>query len=505
VAGFGSSGFSSLKYRGAELLNLGTPIFYYVNLTDSNGNLSSAGFSNATTVVQTSTKTVTTTYAWGGLQCVYTVSGDHLQIEVRLTNTSSKTVRDFMFELMQLRFPSMPAGYDGNVGFTSHTVGGPLMFPVAYSSGMLVVTSDDVTTPVMAAMPWALNRPTSTIFPLIVNTGLPDMYSNSLPHADAPIAPGQTRVMQFSLRFGPAGSDPLAMAADLFATYRATFPRILDWPDSRSIGTVFLSNSGQGWAKNPRGWFNDSSLDVTTTAGKADLRQRFLDTADRCIANLQTMDSQGIVAWDIEGGEFPHAITYIGDPRIAETLAPELDGILDEFFRRFRDAGLRVGVTIRPQQFSKDASGNGHQDEVADFAALLDAKVTYAKQRWGATLFYVDSNGDANSPMDATAFRQLAAKHSDVLFIPEMKTPLYHSFSAPYQRLDVNTTTSTPARMLAVYPDALSTIYVPDGDIDANHAALVESVRRGDILMYRAWFNDSANPKVKAIYTEAGR
>ena len=33
------------------------------------------------------------------------------------------------------------------------------------------------------------------------------------------------------------------------------------------------------------------------------------------------MNAQGMITWDIEGQQFRHATTYIGDPRLVETLA----------------------------------------------------------------------------------------------------------------------------------------------------------------------------------------
>ena len=37
------------------------------------------------------------------------------------------------------------------------------------------------------------------------------------------------------------------------------------------------------------------------------------------------------------------------------------------------------------------------------------------------------------------------------------------------------------------------------------HAQLVKAVRQGDILLFRAYFDDPANPVAKAIYDEAKR
>ena len=62
------------------------------------------------------------------------------------------------------------------------------------------------------------------------------------------------------------------------------------------------------------------------------------------------MNAQGFVFWDPEGSENPHPITYIDDPRLSKTLAPEFDEITDAYFKVLKDVGLRTGVCIRPTQ-----------------------------------------------------------------------------------------------------------------------------------------------------------
>jgi hypothetical protein len=217
------------------------------------------------------------------------------------------------------------------------------------------------------------------------------------------------------------------------------------------------------------------------------------------------MNSQGMITWDIEGEQFPHATTYIGDPRMAEQLAPEITGAVDEYFKRFRDAGLRVGVTIRPQQLVLAADGkSATQQEVADPAKQLMEKIAYAKNRWGATLFYIDSNGDPNFPTDAAAIERIATAFPDVLLIPESQNLRYYATTAPYDELrrGIESTSSTTR---LVYPQAFSVINIADIDSASHHDALLDGVRRGDILLYHAWFDDPMNAAVKQIYDEAAQ
>lgn len=241
-------------------------------------------------------------------------------------------------------------------------------------------------------------------------------------------------------------------------------------------------------------------MDVATPEGVALFQSRLLAYADRSIAILQAMNSQGAITWDIEGEEFPHATTYIGDPRLAETLAPELSGAVDAYFKKFRDAGLRVGVTLRPQQLT--TAGGAQQNEVADPAQQLIDKIAFAKDRWGATLFYIDSNGDPNCPADAALLERVAAAHPDVLLIPESQNLRYYATTAPYDELRRGAA-ATPQSILSTYPAAFSVINIADAEVAANRDVLLRAVQRGDILLYRAWFDDDANALVKQIYTDA--
>ncbi len=151
-------------------------------------------------------------------------------------------------------------------------------------------------------------------------------------------------------------------------------------------------------------------LDVRGPEGIERFRHAALAYAARSIAILKQTGSQGMIVWDLEGEQYPHKTTYIGDPRALGRLAPEADAVADEFFALFRAAGLRVGVTIRPQEFV-----SGAQHDVADYDATLLRKLDYARGRWGATLFYIDSNGGPLWPAEAFRLRKLARLRPGVL------------------------------------------------------------------------------------------
>ena len=187
-----------------------------------------------------------------------------------------------------------------------------------------------------------------------------------------------------------------------------------------------------------------------------------------------------------------------------------MEPLADAYFAQFRRAGLKVGVCIRPQLLVKTADGGASQHDQADMAqvtqTLID-KALYANKRWGCTLFYVDSNGDPNVPFPASVFQAvadvLARRKITVLLMPEHQNVRYYGVTAPYDELRGGVL-GTPDRIRRVYPGAFTVLNTSDGDLDGYHADLVRAVTRGDILLFRAWFDDPQNAKVKAVYAEAG-
>ena len=322
-----------------------------------------------------------------------------------------------------------------------------------------------------------------------------------------PINPRGSDQYRLSLRFGPAGATQADLGSDIYQRFSVAHPPKLEWHDRRPIAFLALSASEPRFhsPSNPRGWFNDPrGLDIITNGGRARFRERLLKYAEGSIRISKAMNAQGMIVWDIEGQEFPHAISYLGDPR---SLPPEMEAVADEFFKKFVDAGLRIGVTIRPQELvptpysGADRGSSVLQVQTPDPAAILIEKIAFAKERWGCTLFYVDSNGDPNVPFDALLFKRVVEAHPDVLLIPEHKNTLYYAYTAPLQSFRQGIAT-TPSSARAVYPGAFSVIYVLDGPIDERREDLLSAVNSGDILMFFGWFDHPNNAKIRSIYEE---
>ncbi|MCG3150732.1 MAG: hypothetical protein PCFJNLEI_04233 [Verrucomicrobiae bacterium] len=291
-----------------------------------------------------------------------------------------------------------------------------------------------------------------------------------------------------------------------------------NWPDRRPIGTDFLCSPALGFPANPRGWFNDPKLCVTNDAGRAEFRQRLFARADEVIKYCRAMNAQGVIIWDLEGQEFPHAVSYIGDPRALGKLAPEMDAVADELFKKYRAAGLRVGLTVRPTRIIPHESKPGvwRHEQFGGVIDELADKIAYATNRWNCTLFYIDSNiwytwipekKTATSRLiTADEMRKLAEKFPAVLLIPEHESPEYWTFSAPYNELRGGYA-GTPAAVRSNNAAAFSAIYLSDDpkQIESRWNDLVDGVAHGDILFFRAWYGDPISRKAKQIYEEAAQ
>jgi hypothetical protein len=495
------SGLSSLRYLGVNYLGYGDFRVNAVKFKTSSGIVD--GSSSGSCSMNSGSATLTCTYGWGSITVIYTASGNRLQLAITTKNNSSNPITGLFLEPLAIHFPSKPVEYDGNTPILADNIGEPAVLKMTFGSNALALT-DDGMLPLMIGFPFAADRPRSMqLFPLRINTGTDPIYPDSLPNIDRPISPGRSDTYHVSIRFGTAAMTAYDFASDVYSQFAKVYPPQLKWADRRPIASLILGTTAAGWPTNPRGWLLDPNIDVMTAAGIQNLHKRILSWADNSIAIMRQMNAQGMVTWDIEGEQYPQPTTYIGDPRVFTTLAPEMSGIVDAYFRKFRAAGFRVGICIRPQQLAINGSSVA-QTTIADPTDLMISKINYAKRRWGATLFYVDSNGDPNNPMKPDIFDGVAAAEPDVLLIPEHETLGYYGSTAPYRELRGGWTSAPPlAREL--YPAGFSVINTADGDVYANEAKLKQAIEQGDVIMFRGWFNDPNNARVEALYKLSGR
>ncbi len=252
-------------------------------------------------------------------------------------------------------------------------------------------------------------------------------------------------------------------------------------------------------------------------------QNRILQQAQSNVQNLRKLGAQGAITWDIEGESYPQPTSYACTPDQIGELAPEMESIItgssayagmkldDAYFKIMRDAGFRVGVCVRPQHFTLNANGTANQTYLPDsqIAGELIRKMQYAHNRWGATLFYVDSDVEANGAnIDADIFQKAAAALPDSLIIPEETTPKYYAYTAAFQTFIFHTDLGTPMDVYNFYPKAFSANLINDVDpatLAEYRQQLTDAVRRGDILMVHADYWQANNPTVVQMYMDAGR
>jgi hypothetical protein len=460
--------------------------------------------------------TIDLSYPWGRISCEYGKQGDKLTMKIEASNTSSKPVNEFSVRLMELNFPRIPKGGPLEAGMFGFGFKGPewlldqcppsiplvadpqFVVPIVYvdyGTGALSFCSDDAECAV--SVPYSTNFPARTSYPFVITC--------------CDVKPGAAKTFNVSLHFGPAGARVQDLSADALERYAKKYPFQVNWKDRRPIGAMFLAGPQINVPSNPRRWtVNFGDIDVTNDKGKAAFRTALLKLADNSIQVLKDIGAQGMITWDPEGEEFIGAC-YYGNPRLVPTLAPEMEFknsgtacVIDEYFGKFRAAGLKVGVCVRPQQITMVDGKPVHkaaEDETA--LQILRDRIAYAKQRWGCTLFYVDSTATVNGAINPDIFKALADAYPDILLIPENESMRYFAYSAPLNSYQHHKITSTPVGARLVYPKAFSVLMAAEGDHPEDHDALESAVRRGDILLFNGWYRGVEAGKIKKLYEEA--
>ena len=306
----------------------------------------------------------------------------------------------------------------------------------------------------------------------------------------------------------------------------------LNWTDRRIIGTVYLASAPEGdpgqpggYPNNPRRYFtegNPANFDVRTPVGLAKFQKRVLATAAAVVTNLRRLDAQGVITWELEGEQYPQQTSYVCAPDQIAKIAPEMESVVgdaaspyrgmkldDAYFRTVRDAGFRVGVCVRPQHFAVNADGTAQQTTLAtaEVEAEMVRKMKYAHDRWGATLFYLDSTVEADGAvLEASLFQQAAKALPDSLLIPEETTAKHFAYTAPFRTFLFHGDLGTDASVYSYYPKAFSANLI--NDVDPNRLqtalpALAAAVSKGDVLMVHADYWHPNNDTVLALYLTA--
>ncbi len=548
-AGFGSRGLTSLKHDGKEILKDGNPTVELVVLERRQWKDPYYDYqwerlkgAEARVAAGRGGRQVIHTFSWGKVTFVYEPQADRLGLTVTIENTSDRTIADFRIRPLQLELPEpveTPKRWRRMVSLPDH----PGVVAAKYGNQEVLLCAET-----MGYFKVGFGKPQNKKreLPVLLSGGLHMMPPGGVhyPLLGLPrVGPKQSLTVKISLRFAAAEADNRPLVADVHEAFRRYHQPRLVWKDRRPIGAIFLPTS-KGPVNNPRNWFKDKKLDVRTDAGKQELRRRFMDFADRCIKVLKGVNAQGMIVWDAEGGENPHPITYIGDPRMVKVLAPEMEEIYPAFFKKFRDAGLRVGCCLRPTQvyFNKKtkkwAHGTGSHDAKGrnplndDYSRLhpkglpwwqffpvaerLSRKIDYAKKHWGCTIFYVDTNGVHRQVgeerktkwtlLQSSVWREVIERHPDVLLIPEFApAPAQLAYASVYLQPPYSSAITRDA-WRELLPGAFSvsyTVNLKPQDWEKRRSQLLKGIRAGDSMFFRGWFGDHYNKKIKALYDEA--
>jgi len=461
-------------------------------------------------------------YNWGKVDCVFTVGKGRLDLLVSLTNTAPGPIPNCVFVPFELDLPDIPQ----NAGEWDHP---RQVRPAAFQEG-----SGDVVGHLYLHSRGAVGVVGDAF--LFFKDGSPHGSRPVCapgPDPAAPLPSGRTASYRVSLVFGPPRATLPELAPDVYAEYVKANPVVLSWADRRPIALAFLCNSNCGLKTNPRGWFQAArDVDVTTEEGVRAFGERLLLYADNCIGRMKAMNAQAIIVWDIEGQEMPHMTSYIGDPRPLAKLSPEMDRFADAFMKKFRDAGFKTGITIRPTEIFQSGAGRWSQRGVVDPVATMSEKIEYAQKRWGCTIFYLDSDflrGGilpsylripwvlpasseklepsikrelAQGVMPAEMLEKLAKLHPDCLISPEFSSRDFYRFSAPYSSPNLDDGGTDPV-IRGVWPQAFRLVAVNSWQMAKNWEHFADSVEKGDVLLFPGWFDALENTFVKLLYREA--
>jgi len=492
--GFDAAGLKSIHYAGTELLASGRFAVQRVAFRKPDGSTYRADLKDPAVTFDRTARRLLMKYAWGAIACTYTPKPDRVQLAITVTNAATDPVHEVALAPMALKFPAAAARTRiyadafGRMKVTRshHGLDAPTIIPADYGSGVVVLCNDRPGGPLTVGLDGQ-----GSAYRVSVRAGGDRMVFDEV-YLARPIAPGKSDAYAISLRFGPAGTDPLDLADDICKAYGKAFPMTLKWPDRRPITRLFPAGGLPlkeviERAKDPEKMRQPSAPDPQ-------FRKQALRKVDAAVKQALALNAQGIIVWEIEGTAIGR-ITYVGDPRQLRWLNPQMDLVADEFFKRMTDAGLRPGVCIRPTRITCDKEKGTVQHSYGaakDPFSELDDKIQYAKKRWNCSLFYIDTNvvyrprgkeGKWTSSLIAPeVWRRLNAKHPDVLLIPELGIPVYHAWTVPYSEMDMGSK-GTPEMIRRIWPAATGALQLEDDDPVESHDLLVSAVRVGDIIM----------------------
>lgn len=496
-------------------------------------------------------------YGWGNLTVTHTISGpSSVDMAITILNSPKNRSQPFLVPLCGIGL--LP--FDQHINTSNHRVGGgfgpcpgvwndgcyPGGCPLDYPQAICMDWGN-------ASAAWVqIGNANETGFELTANScSSPGQafYTPQLSQATGRrIEIDESVTIRFSLRFGPGwNSVPKGESGAMQlirneleefgqahpfqnidldgGTMAALFPS-----DTSEAASEMCSSTNPSDCPNPRGWNflgcrgkkNQSMCNVTTPEGIANFEAKTRAYIADCVARCQRpeLKCRSIMVWSIEGSEWAD-ITYAGSPDMLPELAPEMDKIADELFGIITRAGIRAGVTLRPQIITKNSNWNasvppdrapypyyqkklllsdGQPDEDAIFANLL-RKAKYAINRWNTSVFYVDSTG---FPL-VNVWSRLRTELPNIVFIPEQSGPLDFQTVTPLQNdwngapIGVNPFTKV------IWPKAYN-YQLMQVDVDETRypvSAWVPLAQQGDVFRIDGSYDSSKNKFIEQVLAAA--
>ncbi len=544
---YGAKGVQTISYNGVTLEDVGQYSsdqfhIWHITATDLQGNSLSDGDrgwgeNSISENWNPATATETYTTSWGSITVQHVASGNKLDSIVTMANAagSGVIIGGANIYPFALHFPNDPVGFYGYSQFAPTTIG-PGIVAADYGTGVATAVVVDPTNEVYGG--WDADG-TNTYVPLMTTTSPSDLASY-FPHNNSNLMPGTSLTYTVSVRFTNEGVA--ADISDAAANYRKVYPATFHWSDRRVIGTAYLasnSSSGNGNANsasgcgtsstNPRNYKVAGSVNCSYNVNSVGFQDNILSQAASIVTNAAALKAQGVITWDVEGEEYPQDTSYVCAPDQIDTLAPEMDQsvtdpnfpayqgmeLVDAYFKIQTDAGLRVGVCLRPQNFVVHSGGSAEQvfaTSDAQAAGFVEQKARYANKRWGATLFYVDSavNSDGGV-MNPNVWHQVSTDLPGWLFSPEEQhgqlNAREYADCAPFFNFldngDLGTLYDPTYAIRAVYPEAFGLNLINDvwPDVLTQYTPqLTAGVAGGDVLMAHADYDQANNAAVEKIY-----
>ena len=331
-------------------------------------------------------------HAAGDVVCTYdyTFDGEDLLISTRVENNhANDPVNVLGFTGLTFTFDRIPTGILRNQHISYFQAHGlSLCHPGHWSPVGGSYASDD--TVGVGISPWSTGLMRTLI--LWDYDSAPDQREKSLQRrpiyfVNQPVPPRGSATVDLRLRFS-ANRDWKHLLDPYRQHFQRTFGPVRYKADHRWIATDYLNHSQKAVSPaNPYG-FHGQHRRIDTPDGA----KLFCDTL---IPKIKDANGQGVIVWG-QGGDDPRGGMYRPD---FDILPPEVEAQWPTILQRFKEAGLKFGVTTRPRHLA--VRGDWKQDAIIDINPLDPGHQQMIWKRFenmtktGVNMFYLDSFGSS--------------------------------------------------------------------------------------------------------------